>query len=319
MSAREYREISESDLLDAPEFLDSMTDVANQRSDRRGRAVQAGIDDQDFAVTIGSFVQEADECAVTGSASLTVTLPAGRRGAHMSRFIESVYEVSARPWPTFAAFVDALTRDVAERQCTEEARVRLVGRVLVPRRTPVSKQLSHDRFMLLGDGRMRAGEVRTRTGLEATVITACPCTQAYSWGSTALTLAETHGVNTANQIMRDVVPFTHSQRATATVWVDGEDGPSTRDCYAAMCEGAHVVHELLKRPDEHYLVQRSHTRPQFSEDVVRDVVSALLERSDAAWPGSCRVRVESRAVESIHSHAVHSVLEGTLDDFRTAE
>jgi GTP cyclohydrolase FolE2 len=209
---------------------------------------------------------------------------------------------------------------VAERQDTARARVTASATTVLSRATAITRQISRDRFHVHGEVSLDGESLSGRIGLSTTIITACPCTQAYSWSDIAFELAHTHGVELANEILPRLVTFTHSQRASACVTVDiVAGGPSLGHCYTALCDGAHTVNELLKRPDEHDLVQRAHARPQFSEDVVRDIAAALVGAvGDARVPSPCRVTVESEAVESIHSHSVDSRLDLTLEELRGA-
>jgi GTP cyclohydrolase FolE2 len=51
---------------------------------------------------------------------------------------------------------------------------------------------------------------------------------------------------------------------------------STRDIYNVINKSTHLIFDLLKRPDEHDLVVRVLSEPQFTEDVSRDVAKRVI-------------------------------------------
>jgi GTP cyclohydrolase IV len=157
-----------------------------------------------------------------------------------------------------------------------------------------------------------------RVGLRASVMTACPCTQAFSWYSTVLSLADRFGVDVANEVGKHILGHTHSQRGHLEVEIECDHADGLEWIYSAMAAGAHLTHDLLKRSDEHELVERAHQRPQFTEDVVRAVTARLLRASAPMLRSDSEIRVSCRNVESIHSHDVHSAVRGTVADLEAA-
>jgi GTP cyclohydrolase IV len=301
-------------LLDRTAFLHRVTDVPSSTPTLCIPVAEAGIGGHSTFFRVSSFVSDsADELVIHGDLTATAALGTSQRGVHMSRLIESVQEASGAVWPDLDTLIRALLEDVARRQDLDGARVKFDGVAQVSRRAPVSGRRSLDRWGVHAEGTMSAGQVTSRLGLTATIITACPCTRMYSWYSTVLDLADHFGLELANQIGPRIPTFTHSQRATVTIKVEGGDkGIPLGSCYEAVCESAHVVYELLKRPDEHYLVRQAHERPQFTEDVVREVAAAIAARSDPRTQGGNHISVESSALESIHGHTVRSRVEATV-------
>jgi GTP cyclohydrolase IV len=75
------------------------------------------------------------------------------------------------------------------------------------------------------------------------------------------------------------------------------------------------VYELLKRPDELFVVEHAHLQPRFAEDSVRLALQGTLD----AYPGlSDDDFVHSRQVnlETIHTHDVVAERYGTVSDLR---
>ena len=61
------------------------------------------------------------------------------------------------------------------------------------------------------------------------------------------------------------------------------------------------LYELLKREDEVEVVLRSHERPSFVEDIVRNIFLSVVSRY-RDLPDDCLVSVRSESMESIHQH-----------------
>ena len=75
------------------------------------------------------------------------------------------------------------------------------------------------------------------------------------------------------------------------------------------------VYELLKRPDELFVVEHAHRRPRFVEDSVRVALKALLD----AYPSLADedfVLSRQRNLETIHDHDVVAERFGTIGELR---
>jgi GTP cyclohydrolase-4 len=75
------------------------------------------------------------------------------------------------------------------------------------------------------------------------------------------------------------------------------------------------IYELLKRPDELFVVNRAHLNPKFVEDVVRDTLALTL----ATYPGlpdDAYVFARQVNYESIHRHDVLAERGARLGDLR---
>ena len=76
------------------------------------------------------------------------------------------------------------------------------------------------------------------------------------------------------------------------------------------------IHDLLKRPDELFVVEHAHLRPRFVEDSVRHAlrgaIDALPSLDDADFLLSRQVNFET-----IHTHDVVAERYGTVGELRT--
>ena len=78
------------------------------------------------------------------------------------------------------------------------------------------------------------------------------------------------------------------------------------------------TYEILKRGDEARLVIRAHERPLFVEDVVREVLDALV-RKYPQLPDDALLMVRSEAEESIHKHNAFAERVTTLKELRAPD
>jgi GTP cyclohydrolase I/GTP cyclohydrolase-4 len=76
------------------------------------------------------------------------------------------------------------------------------------------------------------------------------------------------------------------------------------------------VYELLKRPDELFVVEHAHLQPRFVEDSVRIALATTIERfhdlDDADFLYSRQLNLET-----IHSHDVLAERYGTVGELRS--
>jgi GTP cyclohydrolase FolE2 len=77
-----------------------------------------------------------------------------------------------------------------------------------------------------------------------------------------------------------------------------------------------LVYELLKRPDEHDLVIRALTKPQFTEDVVREVVFNTYQQFKHILSPTAALYAESLLLDSIHIHDVQTVINKTMGEIK---
>jgi MptA/FolE2 family GTP cyclohydrolase len=159
--------------------------------------------------------------------------------------------------------------------------------------------------------------VRRVVGVEATGINACPCAQGMVRGRASERLLEAGFAEEQIETILELVPLaTHNQRGRGTLYV-GTERPLNAEELVEIVEQSMSapVYELLKRPDELFVVEHAHLQPRFVEDSVRAALQMLLERhpelDDADFALSRQVNLET-----IHSHDVVAERQGTLAELR---
>lgn len=254
------------------------------------------------AATLRLLQSDSDTVSVPVDISVAVDLPPERRGVHMSRFQE------------IAAALGDLKFDSPGKACdwvAREAQRRLGSATAI-----ATMNLREQHFTISEMSRIGAAmhlettykvellqcESRRTLQVSFPIMTACPCTLAYSMGK-----ARDRGTRHRHLADPRAVPtFTHSQPGKAKITVTRSIGDGSWPIAAHLREATERVctlrHPVLKRPDEHRLVERAHRRPQFGEDVVRIVMASV----SAGLVCGDLVMVETLLDESIHGHQVYA-------------
>jgi MptA/FolE2 family GTP cyclohydrolase len=154
-------------------------------------------------------------------------------------------------------------------------------------------------------------------GVEATGINACPCAQGLVRGAAADRLLEAgFGDGDVERILELVPLATHNQRGRGTLLV-GTAERLNAERLVEIVEGSmsSPIYELLKRPDELFVVEHAHLQPRFVEDSVRVALKSVLDELSQLQDDDF---VLSRQVnfETIHAHEVVAERHGTIGELR---
>jgi MptA/FolE2 family GTP cyclohydrolase len=159
--------------------------------------------------------------------------------------------------------------------------------------------------------------VRKVVGVEATGINACPCAQGLVRGKASERLLEAGFEALDVERILELVPLaTHNQRGRGTLYV-GSDQPVNAEQLAGIVESSmsSPIYELLKRPDELFVVEHAHLQPRFVEDSVRISLGSTLERYPELQDEDF-VLARQLNFETIHSHDVLAERYGTVGELR---
>lgn len=262
------------------------------------------------------------EMLMAATIDCTVDLDRAQKGVHMSRFPElfdeAIDEVVLGEGLLVEALADRIARQIVERQGALRAEVRIAARWPMRRRTPVTDLATQEMVSLLGIAAASALGSRRVVGVEATGINACPCAQGLVRGRAAERLADAGYADDDVARILDLVPIaTHNQRGRGTLLV-GSEAELDAELLVEIVERSMSapVFELLKRPDELFVVEHAHLQPRFVEDSVRHAVKGLLDGVGALRDGDF---VLSRQVnlETIHDHDVIAERWGTVGELRS--
>jgi GTP cyclohydrolase I/GTP cyclohydrolase-4 len=261
------------------------------------------------------------EKQIAADIECTVDLDPAQKGVHMSRFPELFEEAIEQVVIGESFLIEVLAEHIAthivERQDALRAEVRIAARYPIERRTPVTDLPTQEMVSLIGIATAATTGVRTLVGVEAAGINACPCAQGLVRGRASERLLEAGFAELDVDRILELVPLaTHNQRGRGTLYV----GTKTRvdaEQLVRIVEGSMSapVYELLKRPDELFIVEHAHLQPRFVEDSVRLALKGVLDAHPALDDGDF---VFSRQVnlETIHTHDVLAERYGTIAELR---
>ena len=279
---------------------------------------RAGVTGVQKAVRIGRGAQEK---LIAATIDCTVDLDSSQKGVHMSRFPELFEEAIEGVVADDAFLIEDLAEHVAtrivERQQAVLAEVQIRARYPYERTTPVTRLSTQEMVTLIGVAAASRTSVRRIVGVEAIGMNACPCAQGLVRGRAAERLLDSgFDVDDVERILQLVPIATHNQRGRGTLLV-GTSSRVNAERLVELVESSmsSPIYELLKRPDELFVVEHAHLQPRFVEDSVRIALKSVLDELPNLADGDF---VLSRQVnfETIHAHEVVAERYGTIGDLR---
>ena len=298
-----------------------LEDVQARRPKTHLSLTRVGVTGVEKVVRIGA--DGADPQLFYAQLECFVDLDPSQKGAHMSRFEETVNDAIEQvvlnesfKAETLAAHIATLVRD---RQQSLRAEVHITARYPEHKATPVSGVPTQEIYTLHGSAVASEKGMRRLVGVSAQGMTACPCAQELvTAASRERLLADGFTDDEIERVFEHVPVATHNQRGLGTLWV-GCPERCDREIH-----GSHLlriveesmsseIFELMKRPDELAIVERAHRRPRFVEDCVREQVRMALEEFKEFEPDTF-IMARQENLETIHQHNVVAERSGLLGE-----
>jgi GTP cyclohydrolase I/GTP cyclohydrolase-4 len=253
-----------------------------------------------------------------------VDLKPDQKGAHMSRFEETVNEAIEEVVLGEAPFkAEALATKIAEhvrdRQEALRAEVTIAARYPEHKPAPVSGTRTQEIYTLFGSAVASERGTRRLVGVQAQGMTACPCAQEMvTERSRERLAAEGFSDDEIERVFEAVPVATHNQRGLGTLWVgcpEGCDVTIEAGRLLAIVESSmsSEIYELMKRPDEAEVVEKAHRRPRFVEDCVREAIRMAVDEYESLGPGAFLMSRQEN-LETIHQHNVVAERYGLMDE-----
>ena len=253
-------------------------DMQSERDERHLAIQRVGVKDLRYPLQLR--VAGAAQ-AVAALWDLDVTLPAEKKGTHMSRFVAWLNDLTALATPVDAPLLRERLAAMLERLGAAEGRIQARFDFFISKRAPVSGVHSLLDYRGRWIAETRGGHTAVWAEVAVPVKSLCPCSKEISdYGA-------------------------HNQRSTVTIRAELEAAVEWHELVRfAEDNASSEVWALLKRPDEKWITERAYENPKFVEDLVRDVALAL--NADLRI-GRYRVEVENH--ESIHNHAAYASID----------
>jgi GTP cyclohydrolase-4 len=241
---------------------------------------------------------------------LFVDLPASQKGSHMSRNLELISDIIDMNLQKPVSDLESFCAKTAELLLKKHdyatfSEVKAEADYFLDRVYPSGKK-GLEPYKLVAEARARnTGEIKKLIGVRVIGMTACPCAREV--------------IKTIGKYEGKDIPPTHNQRNITTLMIEapGDDKSVDANDLIDIAEKSFSspTYSILKRREEGQLVFNAHKNPKFVEDVVRDILSAILIKYKNL-PDDVLVVVRSESEESIHKHNAFAERVTTLGELR---
>jgi GTP cyclohydrolase IV len=261
------------------------------------------------------------DALVSAEIDCFVDLDPAQKGVHMSRFPElfeeAIDELVIGEMLLVERLAEHIARHIVARQDALRAEVRIAARYPIERSTPVTGLRTQELVSLLGIAAASRTASRRLVGVEATGINACPCAQGLVRDQAAERLGEAGFADVDIERILELVPLaTHNQRGRGTLFLGTELRLDAEDLVDIVEQSmSSPIYELLKRPDELFVVEHAHLSPRFVEDSVRLMVKGALDAYGELGDDDF-VLARQVNFETIHNHDVLAERFGTVGELR---
>ena len=242
-------------------------------------------------------------------------------GVHMSRFSEVVEDLAEgltrRPFADIETLARGMAEEVVETQEALRAEVHIKAQSPIMKQTPVTHRPTEQLFTLVGIASATRTRTRLLVGVEVNGLTVCPCAQDMVRDQSLDRLCESGYSEEESERILSLLPIaSHNQRGRGTLLIGSERRVGAEDLVdIAEQSMSSEIYELLKRPDELYVVEKAHRNPRFVEDVVREMLRRVVvtypDLSDDSF-----VLARQENFEGIHEHNAFAERFGTMGEIR---
>jgi GTP cyclohydrolase I/GTP cyclohydrolase-4 len=261
------------------------------------------------------------DALVSAEIDCFVDLDPAQKGVHMSRFPEvfeeAIDEVVIDGKLLVENLAEHIAKHIVERQQALRAEVKIAARYPIERLTPVTGLRTQELVTLIGLAAASPSSTRRVVGVEATGINACPCAQGLVREEATERLGEAGFDEDEVDRILELVPLaTHNQRGRGTLYLGTQVRLDAEDLVDIVEQSmSSPIYELLKRPDELFVVEHAHLTPRFVEDSVRLMVKGALD-SYLELEDEDFVLARQVNFETIHNHEVLAERFGTVGELR---
>lgn len=292
-------------------------DIPYQNPEHMIRLPRVGLIRKHIPVRIINPFDEAQKeiIPLLADVVLETEVPASRRGIHMSRTGDIIAQTVTKIYANLQEYASDITEKLSDSQYGGPSSVSVCSSFSYLEEVKGWKNEKDKKSLETIQLHAAAHDSKERhsedAGIEIANMTACPCVQ--KTYKHALLAAK----NDVRNAIENVSPLlTHSQRCTTRIDIGDIPGSFPVKKVLEILDGILVrVQSTLPRDHELLMVYRSHKKPQFMEDVVRDVLAGVFSVFKDKFPQSM-IRVETTSMESIHSFDIHTRAEFHMNELR---
>jgi GTP cyclohydrolase I len=249
--------------------------MQDSHDDREIALDRVGI--TEFVHPVAIAVRDQGFQTTEGTIALSVELGPDARGAHMSRFVETL---GTGPLELTPKTLETTLRTLKDVMGACSTHIEIDCTFFVEREAPVSREKSVMACAVTFEASLDEAFDLALT-VEAPVMTVCPCSKEATGGPA------------------------HSQRGHVAVSVRVHGRIWIEEIVEVVDASASApVYPLLKGDDERSVIARAHENPLFVEDLVRNVAERLDSDVRIYW-----YVVEAENLDSVHDHNVFAMTE----------
>jgi GTP cyclohydrolase FolE2 len=279
-------------------------DIASQLSEIDLKIDRVGCTHLKTYFTLKDPLNNTNSINLYAKVQISIEVPETMRGIHVSRLSDSVARLAPlRTYESICDFARTLALDIKATQRSLSVNVKIEADYITPadveslKGAPYKK--TQDHFLLLGEVTVGEEWESKALGLEFKHITSCPCVQRI--------------IHHARGKKAEFPHLTHSQRViTRVILSPVESELLLPDLLKSIDSVLFLTRDTLPRPGEAALVFRSHEKPQFIEDVIRQVALQTYKEFHKTHPHS-NIIIKSRSLESIHSFDIEAELKTSME------
>ncbi|MEF8874445.1 MAG: GTP cyclohydrolase MptA [Candidatus Thermoplasmatota archaeon] len=280
--------------------MDDSTDVQSQLVEHRFKITRVGVTGVKKPIVVD---RPTGKRTLNATIDVYVDLPSDQKGSHMSRNVEVTSDLVDKTVREPVKGLENLAATTCERllerhEYASYSEVDIESDYFLEKTSPEGKDsLENYQIRAKAEG-YRDGEINKYIGVTVIGWTTCPC----AMEGVREKFKKKYPEITSE--LDDIPVITHNQRNKTTLMMEVPSGKEVEvndliDVVERSLSSS--THEILKREDEAEVVIKAHENPKFVEDVVRDILSEILEEYDD-FPDTAHVEVKSESEESIHKH-----------------
>lgn len=307
------------------DLLSRITDIQSTKPNVQLRLTRVGVKNLKLSLHI---LGEGGSLSLVPTIDLFVDLPSDKRGVHLSRDPESLHELLEEQNSFKANRIEDFCETVARRlldkhQYANRAEVRLRSNYVVIRKPPNIGKPTQEPCKIFANAIATKKDsdinVSRMVGISVVGFTTCPCTQGLMKALTEEKLFKLgYGEEDAKKITENVPLATHTQRTRGTILIQVPENLSINvEGLVNIVENSMSgqTYAVLKRPAEASVIVEAHGKARFTEDVVREMLGALVRRY-SKFPDETRVFAQAFSQESVHKHDIVAERVATLGEIR---
>lgn len=211
---------------------------------------------------------------------ITIDLNKKKKGAHMSRLIESITELLEKEIQIKYNSIEELEKHILmslrEKHLYKKGEISMKTQLIIQKKTPVTKKKTMETYDVFLKVFSSNKKFRKILGVQVIGATACP------------------------HAMRE--ERTHMQRSLGILEIETsfENKIELEDMISCVESSfSSEVYTLLKTEDEFYIVKKMFSHPKFAEDVAREILHKAKKKFK-----NCKIFAKVISYESIHQHNV---------------